>query len=344
MKPEILPILKCPRCSAALDLASFEEDGREVRRGRLSCAGREAHQYDIEDGIIRFTAGFDHEAVRKELEYENSTYSGSERLTDPRIIGQFPETLPELWPHTCHFGPDFTALMERMDLRPGAWVLDVGTGPCWSTRLLAQRGCRAVAIDVNEANFYGLKTSDILFEAHGVYFERILESMTHLPFRDGTIDRITFNASFHHTPDMDQTLRECFRILKPGGMIGMVNEEFASLRQRFFGAENVSDTGSHHTIFYRDLERSLQRAGFSFEYQVAEHVRRQLARRLSKGLGKVVVKVMEAFPLSLKQLNSAVVLLRKPSANVTNHRSNAVSRAAEKPARLVAISDEQTVS
>ncbi len=344
MKPEILPILKCPRCSAALHLASFEEDRREVRRGQLTCAGREPHQYDIEDGIIRFTAGFDHDAVRKELEYENSTYSGSERLTDPKIIGQFPDTLPELWPHTCHFGPDFTALMDRMDLRPGAWVLDVGTGPCWSTRLLAQRGCRAIAIDVNEANFYGLKTSDILFEAHGVYFERILESMTHMPFNDGSIDRITFNASFHHTPDMDQTLRECFRILKPGGVIGMVNEEFASVRKRFFGAENVSDTGSHHTIFYRDLERSFQRAGFSFEYQVANHVRQELAGRLSRTLGSALVKFMETFPFTLKQLNSAVVLLSKPPARATTHRSNAGPRTAEKPARPVAISDEQTVS
>ncbi len=305
MKTKILDVLQCPRCTGQLSLATFEENKNEIRRGRLTCDGVEQHVYEIEDGIIRMATGFDHEAVKKEIHYENSTYKGSDRLTDSKLIAQFPETLHELWPHTCHFGPDFKVLIEHLELTPESWILDIGTGPCWSSRLLAQRGGNVVALDVNEANFYGLKTSDILFEAHNVYFDRILESMNNLPFRDESIDCITFNASFHHTPDHYQTLSECQRVLKPGGQVAMVNEEFESLRHRIFPPGEPSDTGSHHSIPYSDFEKAVEQYGFDLKYFVADHVRKKL-----KVPGATAV--LEQFPSLLKQMNSALIILRKP--------------------------------
>ena len=313
MKAPILQILQCPRCAARLSLSEFEVTQGEVRTGTLTCNANKEHSYEIKDGIMYFASGFDHEAVKKEIAYENSTYHGSDRLTDAKIIAQFPDTLPDLWPHTCNFGPDFRTLVDKLNLKRGAWVLDVGTGPCWSTRILAERGYRAIALDVNDANYYGLKTSDILFDAHNVYFERILESMTNLPFHDETLDAITFNASFHHTPDMEKTLEECFRVLKPGGQIAMVNEEFVSIRQWFFKDESVSDTGSHHAIAYADFEDAVDRHGFRIQYFVADHVRRKLEEKLSPSIGGLVVKTFEALPISLKQLNSALIILTKPA-------------------------------
>src|SRR4051812_29265510 len=110
MKLNILDLLRCPRCFSQFVLTAFEEDEREVRSGKLVC--EKDHVYEIEDGIIRFATGFDHDAVKREIEYENSTYNGSARLRDANLIAQFPETLAELWPHTCHFGPDFKVLID----------------------------------------------------------------------------------------------------------------------------------------------------------------------------------------------------------------------------------------
>lgn len=312
MKIEILDLLHCPHCRAPLALDSIEQNQTEVRRGSLRCSTSTSHRYEIEDGIIHFGVGFDHEAVKKEIAYENSSYHGTDnRMRDPKVVAQFPDTLPDLWPDTCHFGPDFRELIDHLHLRPGAWVLDVGTGPCWSSRLLAQRGANVIAIDVNEADFYGLKTSDILFDTHGIYFERILESMTHLPFKDASIDHITFNAAFHHTPDMNRTLQECFRVLKPGGKVAMVNEEFVSLRQKLLPRGPVTDFGSHHDIPYAAFEQAARDAGFKVRYLLAHHVRQSLKARLRR-LGDLVAFTMERFPLALKQLNSALVLLDKP--------------------------------
>jgi ubiquinone/menaquinone biosynthesis C-methylase UbiE/uncharacterized protein YbaR (Trm112 family) len=330
MRSEILNILKCPLCSGKLHLMPFGSTSREVRRGALTCTGAHEHAFEIDDGIIRFQTGFDHEAVKKELEYENSTYKGNERLTDPRLIAQFPDTLAELWPHTCHFGPDFRTLIDHLNLPQGAWVLDVGTGPCWSTRLLAQRGYKAIALDVNDANYYGLRTSDMLFEAHpGVYFERILESMTNLPFRDDSLDAITFNASFHHTPDMERTLKECLRVLKPGGVAAMVNEEFASVRQRVFSRGESTDGGSHHTIHYSEFDNAVKNLGFEVDYFVAEHVARKLDEKLPKVVSKTAVRTLEAFPFLLKQLNSALITMRKPGRIHSELRPTAYTPQAE---------------
>ena len=316
MKTKILDVLHCPRCSGQLALTSFLENENEVRSGQLVCDKTPAHIYEVEDGIIRFATGFDHDAVKREIEYENSTYKGSDRLRDAKLIAQFPETLSELWPHTCHFGPDFKVLIDHLDLKSDSWVLDIGTGPCWSSRLLAKRSANVIALDVNDANFYGLKTADILFDAHAVYFERILESMNNLPFRNESIDFITFNASFHHTPDHRQTLRECYRVLKPGGTIAMVNEEFVSLRHRIFPAGESSDTGSHHSIAYSDFQNAVRQTGFATKYFVANHVRQKLNHKLSDSISTHAIALLERFPVLLKQLNSALILLRKPNQTI----------------------------
>jgi len=313
MRRELLEILRCPHCAAELALTTRQENQREVRGGDLVCAGKLHHLFEIQDGIIRFATGFNHAAVQKEIAYENSTYTGSERLRDAKLISHFPETLAELWPHTAHFGPDFKILIDQLEMRPGMWVLDIGTGPCWSSRLLAQRGARTIALDVNDANFYGLKTSDLLFNAHGIFFERILESMTTLPFADESLDRITFNASFHHTPDHEKTLRECFRVLQPGGLLAMVNEEFGSLRQRLFNHGTLTDEGSHHRIEYSDFERAVKKNNFQIRYFVAGHVRGQLRKKISHRLGDWLADVLERAPLALKQLNSALIVLSKPA-------------------------------
>lgn len=317
MKQELLEILECPFCGSSMRISEQERDNREIRRGQLACTGEGQHRFAICDGIVRFATGMNHLAVKKELAYENTTYVGSPRLKDPAIISRFPDTLAELWPHTVNFGPDFRALIECIGIEQGEWVLDIGTGPCWTSRLLAERGARVVALDVNEAEFYGLRTSDLLFDVHGIYFERILESMTCLPFAEETISRITFNASLHHTPNLRQTLRECKRVLKPDGLIGMVNEEFGSLRQLLFRNGPITDEGAHHRIPYSDFEDAAYENGLRIEYHVAEHVRRELKEKLTPRIGRLAAGMFELATPMLKQLNSALIILSDANTKST---------------------------
>jgi ubiquinone/menaquinone biosynthesis C-methylase UbiE/uncharacterized protein YbaR (Trm112 family) len=320
MKEEVLEILQCPKCRGSLRMAEVEEETEEIRRGTLVCSGKEPHRYSVVDGIMRFATGFDHQAVQRELAYENSTYIGNDKLTDAKVIGQFPESLGVLWPHTVHFGPDFRMLIDQLpNITPRSWILDVGTAACWSSRLLAERGGRVIALDVTEADYYGLKAADIQFRTHDVYFERVLESMTNLPIRDEVLDAITFNASFHHTPDLRRTLQECHRTLKPGGVAAMVNEEFASVRHHYFSPKKAAtDTGSHHDVSYREFASAAQESGFAVKYLVTQHVRERLRHQWTPTLGDCLVQTLERFPALLKQLNSALVCLTKLKVATTN--------------------------
>src|SRR5436190_674984 len=99
MKASILHILQCPRCGARLRLTECEVAHCELRGGLLACEANDDHLFEIKDGILHFATGFDHDAVKKEIAYENSTYHGSDRLRDAKIIANFPDTLADLWPH-----------------------------------------------------------------------------------------------------------------------------------------------------------------------------------------------------------------------------------------------------
>jgi hypothetical protein len=88
------------------------------------------------------------------------------------------------------------------------------------------------------------------------------------------------------------------------------------LRQRLFCPESTSDTGSHHRIEYAEFDRSVKESGFEAEFYVAEHVRKKLQTKLSV-VGDVLVKAVETVPLALKQLNSALIILKKQPSRRT---------------------------
>jgi len=308
MKIDLLDRLACPLCGRDLRVEDAVEGQGEIRMGRLVCEGDATHAFRVEEGVVHTAAGLTHDVVQAELAYETSTYHGDPRLTDPAVIAGFPDTLADLWPANRHFGPDFRRFLGRLPLTPGAWVLDLGAGACWSSRLLAQAGAHVVAVDVNANPYYGLGAARIQMDAHGVHIERVVESMACLPFRDGAFDLIVFNAAFHHTPDVAATLRECRRVLRHGGVVAMLNEEFVSFRHRL-GRPDVNEEGAHHDIPYVCVDRAARALDFTPRYRVTHHVEAALERRLGARAGALLCRAAEALPWLVWQLNSAEIQL-----------------------------------
>lgn len=110
---------------------------------------------------------------------------------------------------TNRFVLDFAA-------RHGGRVLDYGCGSGGLVRAARERGVDIFGTDV----FYGGSTTRAEAEASGLLGDRIREMADgHIPFRDATFDLVVNNQVMEHVEDLDATLAEIHRVLKPGGAV-----------------------------------------------------------------------------------------------------------------------------
>jgi ubiquinone/menaquinone biosynthesis C-methylase UbiE len=105
----------------------------------------------------------------------------------------------------------------RYGIGPGTTVLDLGCGKGREACELAkQLGCCVIGVDALERTLELAR--DRIAKAgleKAVTFVR--GSMDALPLCDASIDFIWCRDTFNHAWDMDRTLAECARVLRPGG-------------------------------------------------------------------------------------------------------------------------------
>jgi ubiquinone/menaquinone biosynthesis C-methylase UbiE len=105
-------------------------------------------------------------------------------------------------------------------LHPGMRLVDCGSGPGSITLGLARQVApgQVTGIDIDAAQ---VEKANALAAEQGVTnvrFER--GSVYELPFADASVDAVFSNALLQHLGDPVAALREMYRILKPGGIIG----------------------------------------------------------------------------------------------------------------------------
>jgi SAM-dependent methyltransferase len=116
-------------------------------------------------------------------------------------------------------------ILQAMGL-PGGRILEVGSGPGWVTELLLMCGFEVDAIEPSA-------------EMIAIAAERVASCREHhrlklpvrvafhcLPLEDCTLpadsfDGVLFHESLHHVIDEDAGMAQCFRMLRPGGVVGV---------------------------------------------------------------------------------------------------------------------------
>ena len=104
-------------------------------------------------------------------------------------------------------------LLDALDPRPGAALLDVGTGAGAVAAAAKRRGCTVIAVDP-EADMLELAGA----AAPGALLVRA--TLPSLPFPEGAMDVITANFVLNHVPDADAAVKELRRVLGQGGRLG----------------------------------------------------------------------------------------------------------------------------
>lgn len=267
MRATLLPLLRCPRCAAegsfALDAA--ESDAREVRSGTLTC-GRCGHAASVERGVV--------DLLPDPPEIVGREAAGLERFAevmradgwDRERVLRLPDEPSEYWGGQRK-GIDH--LLDTVEFEAGQSLLDVGSNTCWASNIFAERGLHVIALDISTTQMQGLHTADWWFEDRGVYFERVLATMTGPPIASGSLDYVFCAEVLHHNrkPELRETLRELHRVLKPGGLLIVLNEplRFPTNLKRDHGQEVAEFEGNENVYFFHEYLLAARRAGFSVQ-------------------------------------------------------------------------------
>jgi SAM-dependent methyltransferase len=230
VKAELVEQLRCPACRSdhALRLCVQELDTREVREGLLRCSAC-AREFAVRRGVP--------ELLHDPQDHILTEAAGLERFAEHmRLVGWDRELVRRL-PDVEHGywyvqARSMHQLLTTVPFRPGQTVLDVGSNTCWASNHFAERGLRAIALDIATTELQGLYTAEYFLEDNHVFFERILGSMDAIPLGSSSIDYVYCCEVLHHNDPagLRRTLQEIFRVLRPGGRLLMVNETLRTLR------------------------------------------------------------------------------------------------------------------
>jgi demethylmenaquinone methyltransferase/2-methoxy-6-polyprenyl-1,4-benzoquinol methylase len=133
--------------------------------------------------------------------------------TAKRIFGQIGDSY-ERWAAILGLGQDARwrrTMVEGLRLQTRASVLDVAAGTGSISRVLQHRGHRVTAVDL---------TREMI--RHHPGSRRVLARAERLPFGDGTFDGLTFGYLLRYVDDPVASMAELVRVVRPGGVIGMV--------------------------------------------------------------------------------------------------------------------------
>jgi len=117
-------------------------------------------------------------------------------------------------------------ILHAMQIRPGGRVLEVGSGPGWVTEILISQGYQVDAIEPSE-DFIKIAEERVRYHIKHHHLEDHRRAMFHCTtieecsFPDESFDAILFFDVLHHVVDEVKCLAQCFRLLTPGGTLGI---------------------------------------------------------------------------------------------------------------------------
>jgi arsenite methyltransferase len=163
-------------------------------------------------------------------------------------------------------------LLRLLSLEPGQAVLDVGSGPGLLVREIADSvgpTGRVVGLDVSDPMLeMGRRRCK---DRPQVDFES--GDAATLPFESGAFDTVVSTQVYEYVPDIPGALAEISRVLRPGGLVAILDTDYDSLvvhTEDPARHERILDAWDDHFV-HRGLPRTLgadlREAGFRLRHR-----------------------------------------------------------------------------
>lgn len=230
MNPSALALLRCPWCKERLHAARDDpSSGASVRQ--LTCAGC-GKVYPIEDGIPRFASRAD--IGERYPEIAKQTAVGA-RFYEFACVQQFLEIIGIEVEDARH------EYLDRLEIRPGARVLDVGAGTGAEMIFLARRepGLELHGLDLSVEMLRQcqkkLRKAEMTAELYIGLAER-------LPFANDAFDVVFHMGAFNEFQDKSGAIAEMIRVARPGTRILIADEWLTSKNTQSVIGRKLRDT------------------------------------------------------------------------------------------------------
>jgi len=261
--------LKCAHCGARYPI---QHNILDTLIQPLPDAVRELQGMAVEAGIAPELW----QSVRVRQVESIATFTARLQISESDTIQYYQQT-------QAHFEQ---ALRGLGDLRLGR-VLEVGSETDYFfLQYFRERGATCHAINL----FFQYMEPDPYLD----WPEKALADMNRLPFQAGAFDLVLFSATLHHSSDLEQTMREVERVLKPGGVALILSEQIGGWLKSSSRYHHRNDLIHETYHSFWKFHTGFVRAGFEPRYLFSQYFAEKLSnadinpnRRFAR-LGKTV--------------------------------------------------------
>jgi ubiquinone/menaquinone biosynthesis C-methylase UbiE len=117
---------------------------------------------------------------------------------------------------------EINPVLQDLQLEKTAKILDIGTGEGWMAVILALNDYKVITGEPEDDESEYAK-QDWLEPARKAKVDHMITYKSFdaedMPFEDSSMDATFILGSLHHINDKEVALKECFRILKPDGIV-----------------------------------------------------------------------------------------------------------------------------
>jgi len=186
-------------------------------------------------------------------------------MTVKQKIGRMLRRAP-FYPHIYFFNHPFKAkeyseLVKGLKFDRQDVILDVGCGAGLQTLLFGRRALRIVGIDPNPLPV-GRAISDHLECVPQIPAEFRVATIEEAKFAEGTFSKIFSVCVLEHIPDFMSALRECYRVLQPGGVLSFSCDSLETIDDPDLKDIHAKRFFVRHWFEGKALKQDLESIGF----------------------------------------------------------------------------------